>query len=77
MATTDNAAAGVASPLPSASGSPGAWEPCGRCWGQRRILEPAPNGEGLVPRTCDACMGVGERPVPSDPVRYRPPARRR
>jgi len=39
------------------------WAPCGLCWGQRRIFEDC-NGEGLVPRGCPACLGVGERPVP-------------
>ncbi len=39
------------------------WAPCGLCWGQRRIFEDC-NGEGLVPRVCPACLGVGERPVP-------------
>jgi hypothetical protein len=39
------------------------WAPCGLCWGQRRIFEDR-NGEGLVPRVCPACLGVGERPVP-------------
>lgn len=36
------------------------WAPCGVCAGQRRLLEPARNGEGLVPRTCPMCLGVGE-----------------
>jgi hypothetical protein len=37
--------------------------PCGRCWGQGRILEPAANGEGLVPRPCLPCLGRGRTPV--------------
>ena len=36
------------------------WVPCGVCAGQRRLFEPARNGEGLVPRTCPLCLGVGE-----------------
>jgi hypothetical protein len=28
---------------------------CGMCWGQGRIFEPAPNGEGLIPVPCAAC----------------------
>lgn len=35
------------------------WRPCPTCWGQRRIYE-NPNGEGLVPRTCPACLGIGD-----------------
>ena len=38
---------------------PTIWRPCPTCWGQRRIYE-NPNGEGLVPRTCPSCLGVGE-----------------
>jgi hypothetical protein len=33
--------------------------PCGYCWGQRRILGPAPNGEGLIPQICVPCAGTG------------------
>lgn len=46
-----------------------AWAPCPTCWGQRRILEPARNGEGLVAVACQGCLGVGERPAaaPSPP----------
>jgi hypothetical protein len=33
--------------------------PCGTCWGQGRYLEPARNGEGLVPVGCPACLGTG------------------
>ena len=40
------------------------WEPCPFCWGQRRIFHRAANGEGLVPRPCPSCLGVGERPAP-------------
>lgn len=36
------------------------WVPYGVCAGQRRLFEPARNGEGLVPRTCPMCLGVGE-----------------
>ena len=32
---------------------------CSHCWGQRRIFAPAPNGEGLVPHPCPACLGRG------------------
>lgn len=42
------------------------WEPCPTCWGQRRILSPAGNGEGLVPVACPGCLGVGERPAALD-----------
>jgi len=31
---------------------------CGLCWGNGRILEPAANGEGLIPVTCEACGGM-------------------
>ena len=34
---------------------------CAHCWGQRRIFEPAPNGEGLVPYPCPSCLGRGYR----------------
>lgn len=37
--------------------------PCGHCWGQRRILRPAANGEGLVPQPCDPCGGTGRAPA--------------
>jgi hypothetical protein len=30
---------------------------CALCWGAGRFYEPAPNGEGDVPRTCPACQG--------------------
>ncbi len=39
---------------------PAVWTPCPTCWGQRRIFEDR-NGEGLVPCTCPACLGLGER----------------
>jgi len=32
---------------------------CPMCWGNGRYLEPAANGEGLVPRTCMSCGGRG------------------
>ncbi|MEW6582679.1 MAG: hypothetical protein AB1416_07965, partial [Actinomycetota bacterium] len=32
---------------------------CLTCWGAQRILEPARNGEGLVPVVCPACLGTG------------------
>ncbi len=32
---------------------------CGWCRGQGRSLDPAANGEGLVPRTCPCCGGSG------------------
>ncbi len=32
---------------------------CAHCWGQARILSPARNGEGLVPRPCPTCAGTG------------------
>jgi hypothetical protein len=35
------------------------WAPCAICWGQRRIFEDA-NGEGLVPRQCPGCLGMGD-----------------
>lgn len=35
--------------------------PCPECWGQRRILEPARNGEGLIPVACGRCLGTGIR----------------
>jgi hypothetical protein len=37
-----------------------AWAPCGTCWGQRQILEPALNGEGLIGVACTTCLGSGE-----------------
>jgi hypothetical protein len=50
-------------PAVADAASAGVWEPCATCWGQRRILSPAGNGEGLVPVTCPGCFGVGERPA--------------
>ena len=41
---------------------PALWRPCATCWGQRRIYQDR-NGEGLVPHTCPACIGVGEELV--------------
>ena len=38
--------------------------PCGYCWGQRRILRPAANGEGLIPELCTPCSGTGRVPQP-------------
>lgn len=32
---------------------------CALCWGQGRIWEAAPNGEGLVPHGCWECGGSG------------------
>jgi hypothetical protein len=40
--------------------TPTIWTPCPTCWGQRRIYEDL-NGEGLVPRACPGCLGLGER----------------
>lgn len=40
--------------------APGVWVPCATCWGQRRLLT-ASGGGGLVPTTCPACLGLGER----------------
>ncbi len=36
------------------------WQQCGACWGQRIILLPAAGG-GYARRSCDHCMGIGER----------------
>jgi hypothetical protein len=41
---------------------------CADCWGAGRILAPAANGEGLVPRTCARCDGRGSV-VARDPAR--------
>ncbi|MEW6583540.1 MAG: hypothetical protein AB1416_12360 [Actinomycetota bacterium] len=51
-------------PAPGAAGTQDAWIAvfCPTCWGQGRYLEPAQNGEGLVPRTCPACEGTGAVP---------------
>jgi len=38
------------------------WRPCPTCGGQRRIYQDR-NGEGLVPYTCPACLGVGDELV--------------
>lgn len=32
---------------------------CALCWGQAYVLEPARNGEGLIPLPCDGCGGTG------------------
>jgi hypothetical protein len=32
---------------------------CHQCRGQGRVWEPAGNGEGLVPRSCEICGGGG------------------
>lgn len=32
---------------------------CAYCWGARRLLAQARNGEGLVPVTCWGCGGLG------------------
>jgi hypothetical protein len=45
----------------------GVWAPCATCWGQRRLLTPCADG-GLVPSTCPACLGVGERLADGDQV---------
>ncbi|WP_217915366.1 hypothetical protein [Miltoncostaea marina] len=37
------------------------WAPCGTCWGQRRLYVALVRGGRLTPRTCPACMGLGER----------------
>lgn len=37
--------------------------PCGHCWGQRRILRAAGNGEGLIPVVCGQCGGAGRVPT--------------
>ena len=41
-----------------------AWSTCPECWGQRRIIEfrPAGNGEGSIPvlTTCSRCLGIGD-----------------
>jgi hypothetical protein len=52
----------TATPTAPPEAAPTIWEPCSLCWGQRRIFHRSPNGEGLVPRLCTACLGVGERP---------------
>lgn len=40
------------------------WRPCGTCWGQRRIWVQL--AEGLVPTTCQQCLGLGEiAPAPA------------
>jgi hypothetical protein len=55
-----------AAPRPAPAAEPEApWAPCPTCWGQRGILTPAGNGEGLVPVAYPGCLGVGERPVRS------------
>jgi hypothetical protein len=40
-----------------------ATEFCAHCWGAGRILSPARNGEGLVPRQCSVCEGRGSHDV--------------
>lgn len=49
---------------------PTVWRPCPTCWGQRRIFEDR-NGEGLVPQTCRACLGIGEELVTRASARMR------
>jgi DnaJ-class molecular chaperone len=36
------------------------WRTCPTCWGQGRILEPAPDGGGLIPSICEGCLGTRE-----------------
>lgn len=55
------------------------WEPCGICWGQRRIVC-RPKGEGYRAVTCYGCLGLGEvlRMVPgTTTVRREVPRPRR
>ena len=35
---------------------------CAICWGAGRLLEPAMNGEGLIPVSCPTCCGTGSVP---------------
>jgi len=35
---------------------------CAICWGAGRVLEPAMNGEGLIPQPCPTCRGTGSVP---------------
>jgi hypothetical protein len=51
--------ADVSQPLPTAPLIAPGTASCATCWGQGRVWEPAPNGEGLVPRDCEACGGGG------------------
>lgn len=39
------------------------WRPCSWCLGAHRYLEPALNGEGLIPVICANCRGDGREPV--------------
>ena len=49
----------VSHPLPPAPLIAAGTSSCPACWGQGRILEPARNGEGLVPHPCETCSGGG------------------
>jgi hypothetical protein len=49
----------AASPLPAPPLIAPDTASCPSCWGQRRVWEQAPNGEGLVPRVCEGCFGAG------------------
>ena len=51
--------ADVTQPLPPVPLIAAGTASCPRCWGQGRIWEAARNGEGLVPRRCEACAGGG------------------
>jgi len=46
-------------PLPTVRLVPAGSASCATCWGAGRIYEPAMNGEGLIPRTCERCDGYG------------------
>ena len=35
---------------------------CATCWGAGRYMEPARNGEGLIPVPCPSCCGTGAIP---------------
>jgi hypothetical protein len=48
-----------AQPAESAPLAPATGCFCPTCWAQGRVFEEAPNGEGLVPRTCEDCAGSG------------------
>ena len=48
--------------LPAAPPAPLGTCFCAICWGAGRVLEPAMNGEGLVPQPCPTCCGTGSVP---------------